>query len=101
MQAPLSGAQRKQELLGGHAKSKEAVCTPEARGLGVRHQQKPRLAVRVAGVIQKAVSRNMADLPTSLAGGVSPSICILGGCYSATRVSKHGAFSIIGHSRLH
>ncbi len=80
-------------------KGKEAVCTSEARGLGVRHQQKPRLAVRVAGVIQKAVSSNLASLPTSLAGGVSPSICFLGWFYSAIRVSEHGTFSITGHSR--
>ena len=80
-------------------KGKEAVCTSEARGLGVRHQQKPRVAVRVAGVIQKAVSSNLANLPTSLAGGVSPSICILRGYKSAIRVSERDTFSIIGHSR--
>ena len=51
-----------------HAKGKEAAGTPEARGLGMRHQQKPKLAMRVAGVIQKTVSSNLAKPPTSLAG---------------------------------
>ena len=68
LQAPLSGAQRKQELLGGHMKGKEAASTLEARGLGVRHQQKPRLAVRVAGLIQSILSNNLSKPPTSLPG---------------------------------
>ena len=37
----------------------------------MRHQQKPRLAVRVAGLIQQAVSSNLAKLPTSMAGQLS------------------------------
>ena len=49
-------------------KAKEVASTPEARGLGVRHQQKPRLAVRVAGLIQKIVSNNLPKPPTSLPG---------------------------------
>ena len=72
LQAPLSGAQRKQELLGGHMKGKEGACTSEARGLGMRHQQKPRLAVRIAGLLQKIISGNLAKPPTSLAGALQP-----------------------------
>ncbi len=52
-------------------KGKEAAGTPEARGLGMRHQQKPRLAVRVAGFLQKIISSNLAKPPTSLAGAHS------------------------------
>ena len=49
-------------------KGKEAAGTPEARGLGMRHQQKPRLAVQLAGLLQKIISGNLAKPPTSLAG---------------------------------
>lgn len=71
-QAPLSGAQRQQQLLGGDQKGKRLAGTPQARGLGVRHQHKPRLAVRLTGFLQQAVSKNLAQLPSGLAGAHPP-----------------------------
>ena len=66
MQAPLSAAQRKQQLLGGSHMAKEVAGTPQARGLGVAPT--PQLAVRLAGLIQQAASAHLSKPPSSLAG---------------------------------
>lgn len=65
-------------------KGKEAACASEARGLGMRHQQKPRSAVRVAGLLHKMISSNLARPPTSLAGAH----CIL-------RIRIHELYSLL------
>ena len=65
-QAPLSAVQRKQQLLGGSQMAKEVVVTPQARGLGVA--PKPKVAVRLAGLIQQAALAHLSKPPSSLAG---------------------------------
>ena len=65
-QAPLSAAQRKQQLLGGSQVAKEVAVTPQARGLGVA--PKPQVAVRLAGLIQLAALAHLSKPPSSLAG---------------------------------
>ena len=65
-QAPLSAAQRKQQLLGGSQVAKEVAVTPQARGLGVA--PKPQVAVRLAGLIQQAALAHLSRPPCSLAG---------------------------------
>ena len=65
-QAPLSAAQRKQQLLGGSQMGKEVAVTPQGRGLGVT--PKPQVAMRLAGLIQQAALAHLSKPPSSLAG---------------------------------